>query len=59
MSADLWIATIPFAETRGYVERVLSYRIIYAERLGLESRRLSELLPPVPGRAFRDAAAIP
>lgn len=53
-NADLWIAAIPFAETRGYVERVLSYRIIYAERLGLEPRRLSELLPPVPGRDFRD-----
>lgn len=55
MSADLWIAAIPFAETRGYVERVLSYRIIYAERLGLEPKRLREFLPPVPGRDFRDA----
>ncbi|WP_246172853.1 transglycosylase SLT domain-containing protein [Thermochromatium tepidum] len=51
MDADLWIALIPFAETRHYVERVLSYRIIYAERLGLEPRRLREFLPPVPGRA--------
>ena len=46
--ADLWIATIPYAETRGYVERVLAYRIIYQRRLGLEPLRLSELLPPVP-----------
>jgi soluble lytic murein transglycosylase len=53
MDADLWIARIPFAETRGYVERVLSYRIIYADRLGLEPRRLREFLPPVPGRDFR------
>lgn len=56
MDADLWIARIPFAETRGYVERVLSYRIIYAERLGLEPRRLREFLPPVPGRDFRGQA---
>ncbi|WP_246194613.1 transglycosylase SLT domain-containing protein [Allochromatium palmeri] len=54
MEADLWIASIPFAETRGYVERVLTYRILYAERLGLEPRRLRELLPPVPGRDFRE-----
>jgi soluble lytic murein transglycosylase len=46
--ADIWIATIPYAETRGYVERVLAYRIIYQRRLGLEPLRLSELLPPVP-----------
>ena len=55
MDADLWIASIPFAETRGYVERVLSYRILYARRLGLESKRLREFLPPVPGRDFREA----
>ncbi len=45
--ADLWIVTIPFAETRGYVERVLAYRIIYRARLGLEPVRLIDLLPPV------------
>ncbi|QIK37487.1 transglycosylase SLT domain-containing protein [Caldichromatium japonicum] len=50
MEADQWIATIPYAETRTYVERVLSYRIIYAARLGLETKRLRELLPPVSGR---------
>ena len=48
IEADLWIATIPYAETRGYVERVLAYRIIYQRRLGLEPLRLSEFLPPVP-----------
>lgn len=46
--ADLWIVTIPYAETRGYVERVLAYRIIYRARLGLEPVRLIDLLPPVP-----------
>ena len=46
---DLWIVAIPYAETRGYVERVLAYRIIYRARLGLEPLRLSELLPPIPG----------
>lgn len=51
MEADLWILSIPFAETRGYVERVLAYRVIYGARLGLEPVRLSDLLPPVPGRS--------
>ena len=46
--ADLWITTIPYAETRGYVERVLAYRVIYQRRLGLEPVRLSDLLPPIP-----------
>ena len=48
--ADLWIISIPFNETRGYVERVLAYRIIYGARLGLGPVRLSDLLPPIPGR---------
>lgn len=50
MEADLWILAIPFQETRGYVERVLAYRVIYGERLGLEPLRISDLLPPIPGR---------
>ncbi|HYN76170.1 MAG TPA: transglycosylase SLT domain-containing protein [Lamprocystis sp. (in: g-proteobacteria)] len=52
--ADLWIAAIPFDETRGYVERVLAYRAIYRARLGLDPVRLSDLLPPV-GRDHRRA----
>jgi soluble lytic murein transglycosylase len=48
VDADLWIAQIPFAETRGYVERVLTYQVIYAGRLGRAPVRLAELLPPIP-----------
>ncbi|WP_295392144.1 transglycosylase SLT domain-containing protein [uncultured Thiodictyon sp.] len=51
MAADRWIAAIPFDETRGYVERVLAYRIIYGARLGLPPQRLSDLLPPVCAKA--------
>ncbi len=50
---DLWIALIPFEETRSYVERVLTYRIIYTSRLGMEPTRLSDLLPPIPAFDFR------
>lgn len=52
LDADLWIALIPFTETRGYVERVLAYRVIYADRLGLPSVRLQDLLPPVQAASF-------
>lgn len=31
---DVWIETIPFKETRGYVQNVLSFSVIYAYRLG-------------------------
>ena len=50
IAADQWIAAIPFDETRGYVERVLAYRVIYRSRLGLPPGRLSDLLPPVAAR---------
>lgn len=34
ISFDVWIETIPFSETRGYVQNVLSFSVIYAYRLG-------------------------
>lgn len=34
---DVWIETIPYKETRGYVQNVLSYSVIYAYRLGQET----------------------
>lgn len=34
---DVWIETIPFKETRGYVQNVLSFSVIYAYRLGQET----------------------
>jgi len=47
MDADVWVATIPFAETRGYVRRVLAYRVIYHRRLGTTVEPLSELMKPI------------
>ncbi|WPL11386.1 MULTISPECIES: transglycosylase SLT domain-containing protein [Thiorhodovibrio] len=47
MQADVWIATIPYYETRNYVARVLTYRMLYDYRLGRALPRLSELLTPV------------
>jgi soluble lytic murein transglycosylase len=49
--ADLWIATIPFHETRTYVRRVMAYRLIYDQRLGNQLRPLHEDMPPIGGRS--------
>ncbi|EIK44978.1 lytic murein transglycosylase, putative, lmt23A [Cellvibrio sp. BR] len=35
---DVWIETIPFKETRGYVQNILSFSVIYAYRLGQETK---------------------
>jgi soluble lytic murein transglycosylase len=37
---DIWIETIPFQETRGYVQNVLSFSVIYNYRLGNQSPML-------------------
>lgn len=34
LPADVWIETIPFAETRGYVQNVLVYAVIYGHLSG-------------------------
>lgn len=34
MPADVWVETIPFNETRNYVEKVAAYTAIYESRLG-------------------------
>lgn len=38
---DAWIETIPFVETRNYVQNVLTYSAIYAHRLGTSEQILS------------------
>jgi soluble lytic murein transglycosylase len=46
---DIWMALIPFEETRSYVRNVLMYSVIYSRKLGstngmLESYERDELL---------------
>jgi len=53
MAADLWLAEIPYRETRDYVRRVLTYRVIYAHKLGRDQFRLGALLRPVTAEAVR------
>ncbi len=38
VDADVWIETIPYAETRTYVKRIWEYRAIYEARLGQPPR---------------------
>ena len=54
MDADVWVATIPFAETRDYVRRVLAYRLIYDHRLGQSIDPISELMRPIDANAGRE-----
>ena len=36
LPSDIWIETIPFDETRNYVQSVLTYGVIYGEKLGVK-----------------------
>lgn len=51
--ADLWIETVPFAETRNYLKRVLTYTVIYEQRLGKQPVPLLERMLPIPSTATR------
>ncbi len=42
IDADIWVESIPFHETRGYVRRVMSYLILYEMRLGRPHSAISE-----------------
>lgn len=48
MTADRWIESIPFKETREYVSSILAYTAIYEHRLALPQTRLSSVMPDVP-----------
>lgn len=45
MPGDIWVATMPYDETREYVKRVFAYTVIYEWRLGKEPTPLSQFLP--------------
>ena len=51
LAADIWAETIPFRETRGYVQRVMEYTLVYRHRLGESVGSLLEEIGTVqPGR---------
>lgn len=53
--ADVWAETIPYQETRSYVQRVMEYAAIYRQRLGTQdsakpvSARMKPVLPAESG----------
>lgn len=51
LPADIWVETIPFNETRGYVRQVMAGAAIFDWRLGQEVRPLSSRMRDVPAVA--------
>ena len=49
IAADVWAETIPYQETRSYVQRVMEYAAIYTRRLGIpdSANRLNTRMKPV------------
>lgn len=54
IEADLWAETIPYLETRKYVQRVMEYAAIYAWRLGRDQRALSAWMRPITASPVAD-----
>ncbi len=50
MPAAVWIESIPFNETRGYVQRVLAAETVFAWRMTGDPMRLTERMAPIPKR---------
>jgi soluble lytic murein transglycosylase len=48
--ADVWVEGVPFKETRKYLKRVLTYTVIYEQRLGKQPVPLLERMLPIPGK---------
>lgn len=40
---DIWVEQVPFAETRSYVRRLLFHTVVYAQRMGQPTLRVSAL----------------
>ncbi|NGP52791.1 transglycosylase SLT domain-containing protein [Thioalkalivibrio sp. XN8] len=51
LPADAWVDSMPYRETRNYVQRVLASEAVFRWRLSGETARLTDAMPPVPARA--------
>lgn len=58
LPADMWVETIPFAETRNYVKNVLAYTVVYDYRLRRPARQLLDRMGTV-GPAAKLTASHP
>lgn len=50
IAADIWVETVPFNETRDYLQRVMTYTVIYEQRLGQRPVPLMERMLPISGQ---------
>jgi soluble lytic murein transglycosylase len=56
VDADLWVETIPYNETRGYVKNVLAFAAVYEYRLGKQPTRLTTRMPVIAPRGADGAS---
>ncbi len=47
VAADIWIETIPFKETRAYVSAVLTYALIYQQRMNRNALKIKDFMRDV------------
>ena len=52
LEGAIYVETIPFGETRLYVQKVMANAHLYAQQLGLKVISLKQRLGIVPGKAF-------
>ncbi len=57
LEGAVYVESIPFAETREYVKKVLANAMFYSQRLGLPDNRLKDRLGTIPARATKAALA--
>ena len=50
LEGAIYVESIPFSETRSYVQKVMANAHLYAQRLGLKSIPLKQRLGTIPGR---------
>ncbi len=50
ITADRWVESIRFSETRNYVQNIMAYIVIYDQRLGRPTIRISERMPDIQPR---------
>ncbi|MES2546076.1 MAG: transglycosylase SLT domain-containing protein [Pseudomonadota bacterium] len=58
LEGAIYAETIPFSETRSYVQKVMANAHIYAHQLGLKSTTLKQRLGIIPGKALAAIAPI-
>jgi len=59
LPADAWVDSMPYRETRGYVQRVLASEAVFQWRMSGQTVRITEAMQPVPPRLAGGAAASP